>query len=213
MLSGILKILILCSSISFVFGATKSCKGDDLSAGSEKELEDLLKLAKEEQCTHVRGSIFIGNLSNVAFPVEIFKRIRHIEGSIILANNTNLQTPIHFPSLLSINASENPAIFLFGNKNVHFSIGDQFKKAINNHKYKVMFAVMSNYNVMIDTAQYNLWYLAGYPNSKFLMDSALSVKVCGENLFKPIAGILGFLFVALTVAFSTVAFYDRQKKF
>lgn len=206
--------LIVLSTTTTTVNSAQICDGQQLSAFNDsqvEELHELVKRGKEPLCTHVLGDIIFQNLSSVVIPTELYKHIRFIQGSIIILNNTNIENPIEFPSLRSINASLLPAIVVVGNGNVLLQIGSYFKKARTQAPNGMMFAVLMNKNFVLDTAQYNLWYFAGYPNSKFVTDSLLRVKVCSENLFKPIAGALGFLFVALTVAFSTVAFYDRKK--
>ncbi|KAF1752967.1 hypothetical protein GCK72_019522 [Caenorhabditis remanei] len=209
MLSGVLKILVLFFSIFIISDAKNVCTGESLSAFNMLDVKNLTEMAKKPHCTHIVGDIIIQNLVDVELPVQIYKRIRVVFGSIIIVNNTNIVPPIFFQSLRVVNASLLPAITILGNKNVMMHVGNYFKKAVTQNKEKLMFAVLLNSNQILDTSQYNVWYLAGYPNSKFLMDSLLQVKVCGENFYKPIAGILGFLFVALTLGFSTVAFYDR----
>uniref|UniRef100_A0A1I7T627 Recep_L_domain domain-containing protein n=1 Tax=Caenorhabditis tropicalis TaxID=1561998 RepID=A0A1I7T627_9PELO len=186
------------------------CKGDQLSATDVSEVDELYALVNQTRCTHVIGDIVINNLTDVTLPVEIYERIRKVFGSIIVMNNTRINSPIHFESLQIINATLLPAITVIHNNDVFVSVGRLFKKAMSNYRNRFKYAVLLNKNFILDTEQYNFWYLAGYPKAKFLTDSSFRVSVCDENLFKPVAGILGFLFVALIVAFSTVAFYDRK---
>lgn len=86
--------------------------------------------------------------ADIAIPIEVYKRVRHVHGSIIIANNTNISSPIHFPSLRSINASLLPCILVLFNENVKFSVGGQFSKALTQHPIK--FAVLKNKNRVID---------------------------------------------------------------
>ncbi|PIC23409.1 hypothetical protein B9Z55_017123 [Caenorhabditis nigoni] len=209
MLSGVPKLVVFLFSCCHVALAARVCIGQNISATDMSDVPYLFEMAKEPPCTHVIGDIFIMNLTDIELPVEIYRSVRKIYGSIIVINNTNIHTPIHFPSLRVINATVLPAITAFKNRNVMVSVGPRFKKAISEQKHGITFAVVHNLNFVIDTDQYNLWWLAGYPNGRFLLDSGLMASVCDENLFKPIAGILGWLFVALALGFSTVAFYDR----
>ncbi|NP_001317801.1 Receptor L-domain domain-containing protein [Caenorhabditis elegans] len=209
MLSEVYKTLLLAvCCFSAVDGFRNVCSGSDLSVRSNLDVKQLSELLKEDPCTHVAGDVVIENLTDIAIPIEVYKRVRHVHGSIIIANNTNISSPIHFPSLRSINASLLPCILVLFNENVKFSVGGQFSKALTQHPIK--FAVLKNKNRVIDMNDYNLWYLAGHPARTFLIDSSLSAEICLEDVFKPLAGIMGFLFVALASALSTILFYDRS---
>ncbi|CAI2354233.1 unnamed protein product [Caenorhabditis sp. 36 PRJEB53466] len=214
-------ILFLCSAVLSIaapkaeFGPDyrkyRRCSGQDLSAKNEEDVLRLHWLLKKQIfCTHVIGDIVIANLSDVPFPTNVYQRVRTVWGSIVIWNNSHIgHAPIYFPRLHLVNSTFLPPIVLLQNNDVRFEVGDKFQKAISSAA-NFTYAVLLNTNPIIDMGQYNLMWLAGYPSASFLTDSRFSAEICLENLFKSLAGALGFLFVALSVAFSTVAFYDRK---